>query len=181
MLSKMSRRALTTLVVVTLLGGCRDKTPEPEPQPAPRAKVALVAEPVPDAPTAKDWNYPTVKWRSADVGLAKMRTEKRPGLVVVMATWCPQCKAYQALFRDPEVIELSQHFEMILIDQEQSPERAAQWHTDADYFPRTFFTSPDGAVDPSFVTSNPSYRHFFNAVQRGEFVAALRRAIAKYT
>jgi hypothetical protein len=179
MSSNMSSRASTALVVVALLAGCRDKAPEPEPA-TKLEQPAQVTEPAPDAPTAKDWNYPTVKWRSASVGLAKMRAEKRPGVVVVMATWCPQCKAFQALFRDPEVIELSRRFEMVLIDQEQSPERAAQFHTDADYFPRTFFTSPDGAIDPAFVTSNPSYRQFFNAVQRREFVAALRGAIAKY-
>jgi thiol-disulfide isomerase/thioredoxin len=176
----MSRRFLAIVTMATSLAGCRDATPS-EPEPAATVKLpAPPAEPAPDAPTAKDWNYPTIKWRSLDYGLAQMRSQKRPGVVVVMATWCPQCDAYKALFRDPQVIELSRHAEMILIDAEKSPERAAEWHTDADYFPRTFFVNPAGSVEPDLVTSNPKFSHFFNAVQRSEFVAALRQAIAKY-
>lgn len=109
-----------------------------------------------------------------------MRANKRPGMVVVMATWCPRCKDYRALFFDPEIIELSKHFEMILIDAQVAPDRADKWKTDGDYFPRTFIASPEGAVDESFVTSLKDYPHFFNAVQRSELVAAMRSAISKY-
>jgi thiol-disulfide isomerase/thioredoxin len=176
----MSARFLAAIIMTAGLVGCRDATPA-EPEPATKVQQPAAAlDPPPDAPTAKEWNFPTIKWSSPDMGLAQMRAKKRPSVVVVMATWCPQCDAYKALFRDPEVIELSRRVEMILIDADKTPERAAQWHTDADYFPRTFFTSPSGAIEPDLVTSNPQFAHFFNAVQKGEFVARLRQLIAKY-
>jgi len=181
------RASLVTLALAISFVGCRESSraePEP-PASAPselRAPVAEARTELPtDAPSAKDWNFPGVRWRSAEAGLSAMRAGKRPGLVVVMATWCPRCKDFRNLFFDPQIVELSKHFEMILIDAEAAPERADKWKTDGDYFPRTFVASPEGAVDPSFVTSIEKYPHFFNAAQRGELVAAMRAALAKYS
>jgi thiol-disulfide isomerase/thioredoxin len=167
-----------------LLGGCREQSrPEPvgvEPVSTPAPAAPAPQELPADAPSANEWNFPGVKWRSAEAGLAAMRAAKRPGLVVVMATWCARCKDYKSVFYDPQIVELSKHFEMILIDAETSPERAEKWNTDGSYFPRTFIASPQGAVDPSFVTSLEAYPHFFNAVQRRELLAAMRSAALKY-
>lgn len=162
--------------------GCRERSrAEPEPPAAASAAQTTAVSAAPsDAPSATEWNYPGVSWTSAEAGLAAMRANKRPGIVVVMATWCPRCKDYKSLFYDPQVIELTKHFEMILIDAETSPDRAEKWNTDGSYFPRTFFASPTGSVDPTFVTSIAQYPHFFNAVQPGELVQAMRGALAKY-
>lgn len=178
-------RLAAALTLAALVLGCR-RDSQAEPEPASRAEPAEESEPArapeapADAPSAELWNYPTIPWRSAEAGLAAMQTSKRPGMVVVMATWCGRCKEYRKLFYDPEVLELSRHFEMILIDEEHSPERAAKWNTDGSYFPRTFFATPSGSVDPSFVTSLPDFPHFFNGQQRAELVATMRRAIAKF-
>jgi protein-disulfide reductase (glutathione) len=182
----MRSRSLVSGLLL-LLAACREQSraePEP-PAPAPVENRAPLSPPpraeLPsDAPSAKDWNFPGVKWRSAEAGLAAMRESHRPGLVVVMATWCPRCKDFRSLFFDPQIVELSKHFEMILIDAETSPERADKWKTDGDYFPRTFVASPEGSVDPRFITSLTDYPHFFNAAQKGELVRAMREAIAKY-
>ncbi len=165
------------------LGGCRERAQEEPTGPVPASPApesAVPGAPPADAPSAAEWNYPGVNWRSAEAGVAAMRANKRPGIVVVMATWCARCKEYKKLFYDPQIVALSKHFEMILIDAEASPERAEKWNTDGSYFPRTFFATPDGSVDPSFVTSLAQYPHFFYAVQRSELVAAMRGALAKY-
>ena len=176
------RVRLVVAVLALSIAGCRERSREEPAGPvavSPAPEATSVAPPS-DAPSAADWNYPGVKWTSAEAGLAAMRANKRPGIVVVMATWCPRCKDYKSLFYDPQIVELSKHFEMILIDAEASPERAEKWNTDGSYFPRTFFASPAGAVDPSFVTSLTQYPHFFNAVQRGELLQAMRGALGKY-
>jgi protein-disulfide reductase (glutathione) len=165
------------------IASCREQSraePDPPAVAAPSPPTAAPAALPTDAPSAGEWNYPGVQWRSAEAGLAAMRANKRPGLVVVMATWCPRCKDYKTLFHDPQIVALSKHFEMILIDAETSPERAEKWKTDGDYFPRTFFASPTGSVDASFVTSIAQYPHFFNAQQPRELLQAMRGALAKY-
>lgn len=168
-------------VLLLLLAGCReDSRAEPEPPATVSAPVKVAPEAPADAPSASEWNFPGINWRSAEAGLAAMRKSNRPGLVVVMATWCPRCKDYKAVFYDPRIIELSKRFEMILIDAEKAPERADKWKTDGDYFPRTFVATPSGAVDPGFVTSIKEYPHFFNGSQRGELVAAMRAAALKF-
>jgi len=179
----MRFRSLLAAALAISLAGCRERAQE-----EPDGPVAVTAAPdslapaaaPADAPSASEWNYPSVRWLSAEAGVAAMRANKRPGIVVVMATWCARCKEYKSLFYDPQIVELSKHFEMILIDAEAAPERAEKWNTDGSYFPRTFFAAPSGAVDPSFVTSLAQYPHFFNAVQRRELVAAMRGALAKY-
>jgi thiol:disulfide interchange protein len=177
------RVSFVIAALALVVAGCRERTREDLEPPAAASAVrtAVVAAAAPaDAPSAAEWNYPGVSWTSAEAGLAAMRANKRPGIVVVMATWCARCKEYKSLFYDPEVVALSKHFEMILIDAEAAPERAEKWNTDGSYFPRTFFASPTGSVDPSFVTSLAQYPHFFNAVQRGELLQAMQGALAKY-
>ena len=172
------------LVVMSLaaLVGCKQKD---EAAPESRADAVesaapLLPAPPPDASAAPAWNYPAVSWRSASYGLTKMRGERRPGLVVVMADWCSSCERYRALFQDPEIVALSKSFEMILIELDTSPARAAEWQVDGNYVPRTFVATPDGAVDPSFRTANPKYAYFFNDAEREALVSTLRQAAAKY-
>ncbi|HEY6077565.1 MAG TPA: thioredoxin family protein [Polyangiaceae bacterium] len=172
------------LVVMSLaaLLGCKQKgDAAPEPRADAIESAALPPPPPPDASAAPAWNYPAVSWRSADYALTKMRVERRPGLVVVMADWCSSCERYRALFQDPEIVELSKSFEMILIESDTSPQRAAAWQVDGAYVPRTFVATPDGEVDRSFRTSNPKYAHFFNDAERDALVSTLRQAAAKYS
>lgn len=176
------RFAAVAALVISLVG-CRERTREEPDGPvavSPAAESVTPAAPPADAPSASEWNYPGVKWTSAEAGLAAMRAHNRPGIVVVMATWCPRCKDYKSLFYDPQIVALSKHFEMILIDGETSPERAEKWNTDGSYFPRTFFATPNGSVDATFVTSIAQYPHFFNAQQPRELLQAMRSALAKY-
>lgn len=153
--------------------------------PAPEAAAEAAPAPVEEAPrpaarTAADWNYPAIAWRPEAYGLSKMGAERKPGLVVVMATWCPHCREYSGLFSDPEVVALAKRFEMILIEDDTEGSAGSRWKVDGNYFPRTFFVAPDGTIDQGFKTSNPRYAYFFNASARDELVASLRRAADKY-
>lgn len=176
-------RVQFAVVTLVALLGCESRVEPEASRPSPAAAAApveLTGSATPDAPGAAEWNYPAIAWRSATYGLSKMRAERRPGLVVVMAAWCSACKGYRALFRDPEIIEAAKNFEMILIDGDATPDRAAEWNLDGGYFPRTFITTPEGAVEPRYTGPNPNYPHFFGAGQRDVLLAALRSAATQY-
>ncbi len=178
---RLARCAPLCIALAASVVACNKKAGSGSPAPEATAEAAPpVDAPRPAAKTAADWNYPMVAWRPEAYGLSRMGAQRKPGLVVVMATWCPHCREYSGLFSDPEVVELAKRFEMILIEDDTEGSAGSRWKVDGNYFPRTFFVAPDGTIDQGFKTSNPRYAYFFNANAREELVASLRRAADKY-
>lgn len=129
---------------------------------------------------ANKWNGSQIQWHTVGTGLPEARRTGRPVLAVVKGDWCKQCKRYQGVFQDPQVVALSQHFVMVLADDRADTEVSQQWSVDGGYVPRTVFLSPGGELDTALIGKHPRYAHFINNRQPAELVNLMKRAMAQY-
>jgi len=142
--------------------------------------VAPLAAPAPAKRAAHvDWNEAGIQWKPLAVGLAEAAEKKKPVCLVVFTTWCPHCKRYSRIFHDSRIVEQTQGFVMIKLDQDQSEAESARYAPDGGYIPRTLFLAPNGAVALEIHAPRPTYRHFFDEDDAGDLLAAMKTARKK--
>lgn len=79
---------------------------------------------------ADDASYSVIDWiwNDYDVVLEKAHSEEKLVLVDFWAVWCKECKEMdKKAFRDPEVVELLEHFVMLKVDVDEVPELKAHF------------------------------------------------------
>ena len=114
-------------------------------------------------------------WRGFDEGLAEAKASAMPVMLVVHTTWCPKCKALKPEFADPQLVELSERFVMINVDQDREP-RATALAPDGDYVPRVVFLAPDGTPSTTVVNErSPRFRFFYTS--RADLRTSMQRAL----
>jgi thiol-disulfide isomerase/thioredoxin len=147
------------------------------------AAVVLAAQPgraiagVPDHADA--WNAPAIAWQSIGDGIRESSRSGRPVIMLFHTTWCPNCKRYREVFKDPEVVALSRDFVMILIDADKDKVANGAFAPDGTYVPRTLFLSSEGDVQSEIKgATDPQYPHTIDASSPSELVSLMRKAKA---
>src|SRR5512145_821414 len=99
-----------------------------------------------ESPTARGSSEPgravadeplAIAWTTYEDAVARAGTEQKPVVLVFTATWCSQCRAYQQVLDDPEVIAMSRRFLMVRIDIDERRDLNASYDVDGRYVPRT--------------------------------------------
>lgn len=112
------------------------------------AFIALAAPPpalaTANAELSDVWNAPAVAWRDSAAGLAEAGKTGKPVVMVFHAQWCPNCRQYREVFRDPAVIGASKGFVMILVDIDRHPEINAAYAPDGPLCPAHDFPRSGG-------------------------------------
>lgn len=172
-----NRLALATacaVLVSAAFAGCT----APAPAPAAAAPAASAAPPRPAATAPANGFGDKIAWRGLAEGFAEAAAQGKPIMLVVHASWCPRCKALQPTFFDSALVEVSDRFVMINVDQDREPE-VLRHGPDGQYIPRVLFFEPGGAIDPSIL--NPTrtrFRYFYNPPD--DLVGAMRRALDRH-
>lgn len=180
------------LILATALvaGGCRskhsraeretDRAEQPVKEPTNPGSIAgdSTDRPDPKVQNPEKWNFPGIAWTQREAALSHMKSSGRPGLVVLKGEWCPHCRKLAEVFFDPKVKQLTESFELILLDSD-SPE-AASYEQTGSYVPRTLFLRPDGSLDRSLLAPNPKFPHFFSSRDKASLQSAMEAAISRY-
>lgn len=164
--------ALTTLFL-----GCSGETPAPGQRS--QAEVAEVGElgevalpaaaesPAPQITPRRQASAPAhgygdqIAWRGLDEGLAEAKSLGRPLMLVVHASWCGRCRELKPRFSDPALVQASERFVMVNLDQDEEPQ-ALRYGPDGQYVPRVLFLDAQGRVDASLSNAARSkYKYFY--------------------
>jgi protein-disulfide reductase (glutathione) len=175
-LFRFQARVLTLLLTTAgLLAtvGCREAQ---KPQPAP------VLSDVPSSSHQKEdarWNN-AIAWVPMLDGLEAAKKSGKPALLVFYTEWCPHCRTYAKLFHDPQVVEASEAFVMIRVNEDATPDLGVAFRPDGQYVPRTFLLSPDGKTHADLVGAHPKYKHFLDEDSPDQLLALMKKARSKF-
>lgn len=173
-------RATASLgVAVTLLAtGCVDVSSPYED----RRSKPQGAQPSAPARTATAPSHgfgDAIAWRHLDEGLAEAKSDGRPLMLVVHASWCTQCKALKPAFSDERLAALSERFVMVNADQDQTP-AVLSYAPDGSYIPRVLFIDPTtGNADESLRNPQRSRYHYYYGPQ-DDLPAMMEKALERY-
>lgn len=170
------------------LGACKPPAQKPPPklQKAEPPAAQQVAKPVvqaPARPSAKskgDWNGAQIDWQDFAQGLQLAQANKKPICLVFSTSWCPHCRRYSQVFKDPQVVAQAKSFVMIHLDKDQNKELSRRFSPDGEYIPRTFFLAPDGQLDASIQVSRPKYKYFYDEKNPQSLLGGMHQALEKY-
>lgn len=168
-----SRRARIGTLVGCLLAagaGC-EGSHEAAQDPAPAEKRVATAP-------ANGFND-DIAWRGLSEGLDEAKAAGRPLMMVVHASWCPQCKALKPKFHEPELARLSERFVMINVDQDLAPE-SGRYSPDGDYVPRIVFLDPTTLEVDEALRNPRRSRHLFYYHRSDDLVAIMRKALDRH-
>ncbi len=126
-----------------------------------------------------DFNDAQIAWKPYEEGLALAKKEKKPILLVIHTDWCPHCRNYRGVFRDPRVVEQSKQFVMINVNQVTSPDIAKKYEVDGEYIPRTYFLSSEGVLDPGIKRDRPEYKYFYDERKPESLLSGMTDALKK--
>lgn len=126
--------------------------------------------------TARAWNAPAVPWRSFEDGLSEMAETGKPGLLVLHADWCLECRNYRQLFAEPDVVGYAAEFVFMLADIDAQPDLQQRFNFDGDYIPRTLVLDEAARPTELHTGSHPRQRYFVDPSDPDELVALLNRS-----
>ena len=143
--------------------------------------TATVAKPVhkakpPAAKLGEDWNDAGIDWVGYEEGLTAAKAQNKPVCLVFFTHWCPHCKNYSRVFKDPRVEKRAKGFVMIRLDNDKHPEVSKKYAVDGNYIPRTFFLRPDGTLDESIQAPRARYRYFYDERKADDLLASMSKA-----
>ncbi len=142
-----------------------------------RLAVAAVLITVSTAWTGIEWNGGSIQWFPYQQGVLTARTQKKPMCLVIYTEWCPHCRAYSNVFRDPHVIAMSRHFVMVHVDADQEPGVARQHAPEGNSIPRTFFLSSAGVPNLA-LTSGGKNKYVYSESDPASLLNGMQRAAA---
>jgi thioredoxin-like negative regulator of GroEL len=129
------------------------------------------------APAGADlWNGAEINWRDARSGIYEASKTNQPVIMVFHTTWCPVCKRFREVFKDPAVVAASRDFVMILVDADQEKQINGAFSPDGTYVPRTLFIDSDGNVSDKLVGSDPEYPHTIDVDKPDQLLALMKKA-----
>lgn len=139
--------------------------------------LPTMADPV--MPAGADvWNGSQIAWRTRADGLAEAKRDGKVALIVVQADWCPVCRTYRTVFKDPKVVAASRGVVFILVNPDEDPEADTALAPDGTYVPRSLFVDGNGRILETLKSTNPQYRYYLDVEDAGELLALLKRARA---
>jgi len=97
-----------------------------------------------------------------ELALQRASANQRPVMVIIHKSWCGACKNLKKLFAaDEEILELSEHFEMVNLGDNDEP-KEAKFKPDGGYIPRIFFLHPDGTLLKDIINEagNEKYKYY---------------------
>lgn len=139
---------------------------------------APAVEAGPAVGVGRAWNAPTIPWRTFEDGLSEMTETGKPGILVLHADWCLECRNYRNLFSDPDVVAFAGDYVFMLADIEAQPEVQSRFNFDGDYIPRTLVLDTEARPTELHTGSHPRQRYFVEPSNADELVALLNRARA---
>jgi thiol-disulfide isomerase/thioredoxin len=129
---------------------------------------------------AIDWNDAGIRWRSYENGSAEARREGKPLVLIFYADWCPRCREYSALFRDPRVVERALGFVMVRVDSDRFEGLSKRHGPDGTYVPRTFFAPTGAKPDLSIQGGRGDYRYFLDPRDPDALLARMEETLARH-
>jgi protein-disulfide reductase (glutathione) len=142
----------------------------------PPAVVAAQPRPVATAPANGFGDQ--IAWRGLDEGLREAEAAGRPILLLVHAAWCPRCKELRPSFFDPKLVELSDNFVMINVDQDAEP-ASLKFAPDGSYIPRVVLLDPHGKLDQELLNPGRTrFKYFYT--RHDDLVGTMRRALERH-
>lgn len=126
---------------------------------------------------ASDWNEAQIAWRGFDDGLAAAKSDQLPILLVFSTEWCPHCKTYRGIFKDPAVVAKSARFVMIRVDSDKSLELSHRFAPDGEYIPRTLFLTPGGVLLSSVHAPRGKAKFFYDEKDPADLLAGMDAAL----
>jgi len=124
-----------------------------------------------------DWNEAQISWHPFEEGLATAKRDRLPICLVFTTEWCPHCKTYRGVFKDPGVVAKASSFVMIRVDSDKSQDLSHRFAPDGEYIPRTFFLSPDGVLDPAIHAPRSKAMYFFDEADPSSLLAGMDAAL----
>ncbi len=128
-------------------------------------------------PLAEAWNAPAIAWRDLKAGIPEAVRSGKTAVLVFHASWCTACRTYRAVFRDPDVVDATRDFVMILVDVDTEKMANGAFSPDGTYVPRTIFLTSEGDVRTDLTgKTDPEHPHTIDIHKPDELLALLRRA-----
>lgn len=173
--------------LATLFLGCGGEAPAARPQAVPEVVLDTAADPTVASPaqiaprrqaTAPAHGYgDQIAWRGLDEGLAEARSLGRPLMLVIHASWCPRCRELKPRFSDPALVDASERFVMVNLDQDEEPQ-SLRYGPDGQYVPRVLFLDAQGRVDATLSNaSRRQYKYFY--MPQDDLVGVMQQALAR--
>ena len=123
------------------------------------------------------WNGAEINWRDIASGIKESSKTGKPVVMVFHAPWCPACKKYRAVFKDPGIVEAARNFVMILIDADADKYANGAFSPDGTYVPRTIFLDAGGNVRSEIHgATDPEHPHTIDITGPGELLALMKKA-----
>lgn len=139
---------------------------------------AVVSASVTDADHADLFNGAEINWRNPKAGIYEASKSGKAVVMVFHATWCPSCKRYRAVFKDPAIVAASKEFVMILVDADKDKQLNGAFSPDGTYVPRTLFLDSEGDVSKTLVGKDPQYPHTIDVDKPDELLTLMLKAKA---
>jgi thiol-disulfide isomerase/thioredoxin len=124
-----------------------------------------------------DWNDAQIPWQKFDEGLATAKREGKPILLVFTTEWCPHCKTYRGVFKDPGVVAKSARFVMVRVDSDKDPALSRRYAPDGEYIPRTLFLSSSGILAAKIHAPRNQARFFYDENDPADLLAGMDAAL----
>jgi protein-disulfide reductase (glutathione) len=127
---------------------------------------------------APGWNNTAIQWHDFASGSAIAKATNKPILLIVHTTWCPHCQNYQKQFSDTRIVELAQHYVMVLVDRDIEKELNDTLGPGTEgYVPRTLFLKSDGALRPEIVSAHPDWPNLFDESDASDILSAMQAGL----
>lgn len=180
--------ALGFLIYGSCKGGTETAGPAPDVVKPAETAASPRAEERPAAPSpaanaanaaASEWNDAEITWLTYDAGLAKAKAENKPVCLVFHTGWCPHCRNYAKVFKDPRVVQKAREFVMVRVNADDEESVSARHAPDGTYVPRTFFLASDGKPMLDVHAPRPQYIHFYDESNPASLLAGMDAALRK--
>ena len=100
-------------------------------------------------------------------------------MLVVHASWCPKCKELKPAFGDRELVELSDRFIMVNVDQDAVP-KSLEFAPDGSYVPRVLFVDPVSGQTDVELRNDRRTRTVYYYGPSDDLVGTMRKALSRH-
>lgn len=80
--------------------------------------------------------------------------------MIIYTDWCPACKQYSLLFKEPSVVATLDGVVLIHSNRDHEPEISKLFDIDGEYILRTFSLDKEGQIIEDLNSSNSNWWHY---------------------
>jgi hypothetical protein len=110
-----------------------------------------------------DWNDSELTWLNYSDGLKELAASGKSCIFIVYADWCPTCKKYSTLFKNPAVVTALEGVILVRSNKDKEPGISKLYDIDGEYVPRTFALDKIGKIIEDLNSDNPKWWYFLPA------------------